>query len=447
MTFRSFLILLCGSTLAGPVMAQSKLDAPAAPTAPGSAMYTLADLYNRLVDGTAGTVRAGGFTEPAAGPTVAGTMYTLNQIMGKMPTVDANGAMEAEVLSGKTFWGLTSGAWGVKTGTVTAGANVTGSDGVLNIPIPNGLYSGGKTCTAQDANLLNSNIKTGVTIFGVAGSYTCTNPTGDATAGDVLTGKTFSNASDTGLSGAMPDKEGDNASTGQSYADSLVKLTAPTGFYDGGDTVTATEAQVAALESNLSADNIKSGVNIFGVTGTYTSTGPTFSAPFPVAKTGQTTSYATGDDGDLEKGVAWPSPRFTDNSNNTVTDNLTGLVWLKDANCAGALMTWSDALTWVATLKGDNTMCINTKLNDGSLAGQWRLPTIKELSSLVNAEVRNPALPAGHPFFGVQNNLYWSSTTYVPDPNYAWRVDLGTSSVFTRGKPQPIYVWPVRGGQ
>ena len=53
MTFRSLLILLCGSTLAGPVVAQSKLDAPAAPTAPGSAMYTLADLYNRLVDGTA----------------------------------------------------------------------------------------------------------------------------------------------------------------------------------------------------------------------------------------------------------------------------------------------------------------------------------------------------------------------------------------------------------
>jgi hypothetical protein len=34
--------------------------------------------------------------------------------------------------------------------------------------------------------------------------------------------------------------------------------------------------------------------------------------PSQVPKTGQTTSYATGDDGDLEKGVAWPNPRFTD---------------------------------------------------------------------------------------------------------------------------------------
>ncbi|MCW9078616.1 MAG: hypothetical protein OQK74_05525, partial [Gammaproteobacteria bacterium] len=45
--------------------------------------------------------------------------------------------------------------------------------------------------------------------------------------------------------------------------------------------------------------------------------------PAPVAKTGQTSSWAPGDDGDLEKGVAWPSPRFTDNLDGTVTDNLT----------------------------------------------------------------------------------------------------------------------------
>ncbi|UCE55232.1 MAG: hypothetical protein JSV31_07260 [Desulfobacterales bacterium] len=53
----------------------------------------------------------------------------------------------------------------------------------------------------------------------------------------------------------------------------------------------------------------------------------------PVAKTGQTDSYADCDDGDLEKGIVWPVPRFTDNEDGTVTDNLTGLVWLKNANC------------------------------------------------------------------------------------------------------------------
>ena len=53
-------------------------------------------------------------------------------------------------------------------------------------------------------------------------------------------------------------------------------------------------------------------------------------------KTGQTVSYALGDDGDLQKGVMWPVPRFTDNGSGTVTDNLTGLIWLKDANCFGS---------------------------------------------------------------------------------------------------------------
>ena len=84
----------------------------------------------------------------------------------------------------------------------------------------------------------------------------------------MLSGKTFSNAGGTGLTGSMPDKEGDNASTAQSYtAGNPVKLTAPTGFYDGNDTVTSTEAQVAALDSAIATGNIRSGVTIFGVAG------------------------------------------------------------------------------------------------------------------------------------------------------------------------------------
>ena len=46
-------------------------------------------------------------------------------------------------------------------------------------------------------------------------------------------------------------------------------------------------------------------------------------------QTGQTTSIVTGDDGYYEKGVSWPVPRFVDNGNGTITDNLTGLIWQK----------------------------------------------------------------------------------------------------------------------
>ena len=65
--------------------------------------------------------------------------------------------------------------------------------------------------------------------------------------------------------------------------------------------------------------------------------------PAPVEKTWQTICYDdngfvipcdnTGQDGEYQKGVVWPAPRFTDNEDGTITDNLTGLMWLKDANC------------------------------------------------------------------------------------------------------------------
>jgi hypothetical protein len=75
-------------------------------------------------------------------------------------------------------------------------------------------------------------------------------------------------------------------------------------------------------------------------------TGTAASMPIEtVRKTGQTGCWdssgaviacaGTGQDGELQKGAALPSPRFTDNGDGTVTDNLTGLIWLKNADCWG----------------------------------------------------------------------------------------------------------------
>ena len=52
----------------------------------------------------------------------------------------------------------------------------------------------------------------------------------------------------------------------------------------------------------------------------------------PVGKSGQTESYKDYDNGHYQKGVEWPDPRFTHTGDGTVTDNLTGLMWMKDAN-------------------------------------------------------------------------------------------------------------------
>lgn len=60
-------------------------------------------------------------------------------------------------------------------------------------------------------------------------------------------------------------------------------------------------------------------------------------APAKLWRTGQATCYGaqgevieckgTGQDGEIQAGIPWPEPRFTDNLNGTVTDNLSGLMW------------------------------------------------------------------------------------------------------------------------
>ncbi len=157
--------------------------------------------------------------------------------------------------------------------------------------------------------------------------------------------------------------------------------------------------------------------------------------------TGQTTSYAAGDDGALRTGVPFPSPRFTDNGNGTVTDNLNGLIWLKNANCFG-FQAWATALVSANTLVSGKC-----GLTDGSSAGQWRLPSINELERLVDASQYSPALPSGHPFSGVVNSSYWSSSSYAGYTYYAWFVYMDYGSVYNYDKTYGSYVWPVRSGQ
>jgi len=529
------------------------LDDHGAPTSPDSAMYTLDDIYDRLDTGAAGAKRAGAFTEPSAGPAPTGP--TLDNIMGKAPAVDdANGASTADVLTGKTFWGLlTGGGWGLKTGnlatqtpdnttvsqsagyyedfnlstvdtdlatgniragavifgvagdgnvvdtssgdaatgdmiagkkawvdgaevtgTATAGTNVDGAEGSKTFTIPNGLYIDNKTATAHDADLAAPNIASGIQIFGVTG--TAVVATGTATAGDVLAGKSFSNAGGAGIPGTMTNVGPQDITPGtsaqtitQGYHDGTGAVagdanlvtgnirsgvsifgvpgktevvdttegvspiaaermkTDDVGFVNGAkitgtgtktlspdnDTVNAgyyEATNLGALDTDLTAANIKKDVQIFGVTGTYPLAG--------VAKTGQTPtvpleSPPAGSDGALQKGVAWPSPRFTDNSDGTVTDNLTGLIWLKNANKWGAV-TWDTARANCNNLADDGS-----SLTDGSSAGDWRLPNVMELLSLIDWRYFNPALcnalgtaqwESEDAFINLQLGYYFSSS-------------------------------------
>lgn len=159
--------------------------------------------------------------------------------------------------------------------------------------------------------------------------------------------------------------------------------------------------------------------------------------PAPVAKTGQTYAYGYGDDGYYEKGVASPSPRFTDNGDGTVTDNLTGLMWAKNANMDGQ-KDWYDAIPYA------NNLSLGTAC--GTPRTDWRLPNRFELESLLDLGNNSPALPTGHLFTNVQSYYYWSSTTNADDTASAWNVSMGSGYLGYPSKAGYYYVWPVRGG-
>jgi hypothetical protein len=189
--------------------------------------------------------------------------------------------------------------------------------------------------------------------------------------------------------------------------------------------------------------------------------------PAPVPQTGQTESHYLGDDGDLQKGVECPEPRFTDNEDGTVTDNCTGLIWLRDANCmrsnypafdednvlGDGHVNWYHALDFVAG--------INAEIYENCGAGHtdWRVPNVRELLSLIDYRFNNPSIPntlgtdqwtEGNPF-SVEAGWYryWSSTTWSNNVDHAWWVSFssGFSERAQKDNVGDSYrVWPVRGG-
>ncbi|MFZ3090191.1 MAG: DUF1566 domain-containing protein [Nitrospirota bacterium] len=160
---------------------------------------------------------------------------------------------------------------------------------------------------------------------------------------------------------------------------------------------------------------------------------------------------STGQDGELQKGVAWPSPRFTvsdcgtlgDPSDDVVTDNLTGLMWARTPD--SITRSWQEALDYA---------------NSFSLCGYtvWRLPNRKELRSLINYGAVTYVWLNTQGFSNVrgfsdtinsQEAYYWSSSTYALDARYAWTVGMYinvSSYSFKSGPGDFNYAWPVRGG-
>lgn len=176
-----------------------------------------------------------------------------------------------------------------------------------------------------------------------------------------------------------------------------------------------------------------------------------------VPQTGQLASYDSNtpqsDDGAVQAGVPSPNPRFADNLNGTITDNLTGLIWLKNAGCHTLFTDWQTALNDVVELNTTGMMtgnnCGDTS-NGGTSQTDWRLPNVRELLSLFDYGVNPspaPALPTDHPFINFPSSIFWSSTTFANNTTVAWWVSSADGSVSRSFKTgTQLRVLPVRAG-
>lgn len=178
-----------------------------------------------------------------------------------------------------------------------------------------------------------------------------------------------------------------------------------------------------------------------------------------ILATGQVTCYdaaaseidcaGTGQDGDVRAGAA---REFSDDGEGMIADAVTNLVWetLSDDD---SIHDKDHRYTWTSTVSKVGTL--NEECFGGH--GDWRLPNVFELESLVHHGVQNPA---AYPEFDdgcaaectvltcscTAAAPYWSSTSYVADPSRAWSVSFADGDSAAEDKTVELRARAVRGG-
>jgi hypothetical protein len=156
-------------------------------------------------------------------------------------------------------------------------------------------------------------------------------------------------------------------------------------------------------------------------------------------RTGQISTYdqagklidfqGSGQDGEFQRGMVWPDPRFIINRNGTVSDAFSGLMWLKDGNCFDDLP-WPSALKAVADFNQGEVLCHETK----SEYHDWFLPDLNQLAAIIDAQAKVPIDQLRLTgFTNLQSNVYWTATPYRGQLN-AWGVDFSTGAIDRHNK-------------
>lgn len=142
-----------------------------------------------------------------------------------------------------------------------------------------------------------------------------------------------------------------------------------------------------------------------------------------------------------------PDSRYTDNSDGTVTDNVTGLMWKQ---CSEGLSTTTTACDTgsAATYTWQGALTQAQNVNTAGFAGHsdWRVPNIKELKSLAETACYSPAININL-FPETPSYYFWTASPYARSSGNAWGVGFGNGDDGWAMMNSPFYVRLVRAGQ
>lgn len=361
-----------------------------------------------------------------------GTSYGVSSTGSLAP--NGGTAVAADLFNGKTAH--LTGDWSLDTGTLDLACNTATFNATANL-----------VATAYDG-------------AGDGTNRWCMTDSGDAAAGDILTGKTVW-VDGAAVSGSLTNVGAQTITPGTS------NTTITAGYHNGSG--------YCAGDADLVASNIVSGVNIFGVAGTYSGfadwsnqknvrwddwiySGGTTGSPFN-EYTGEESTWSQTASGGTAASVTDNSVTIALASNVVIRDSRTGLYWtdktattvdnefrydatgqcnFTDSGTANSYCDNQDPLNAYSEDNdvSANDFCLNLQLDadnadsdSNGLTGvetDWRLPTQKEL---LQAYIDGSANHLTNP-----STNFWSSTEHYSGATWAWQVvlDTGTGSAVSK---------------
>jgi hypothetical protein len=137
------------------------------------------------------------------------------------------------------------------------------------------------------------------------------------------------------------------------------------------------------------------------------------------------------------------SPFIVSADGQEVTDTKTGLIWRR---CAEGMTASGGTCTGTASTYTHEAALTLASTQSTATGLAWRLPNVKELSSIADKSRSNPAIDTAA-FPATPASWFWSSSPYVGNASSAWFVFFNDGVVSAYGRSYSDYVRLVRAGQ